>query len=135
MKINAYACSWPNGPCPDHETIINSISRGAAKTVFWRSVREAYQDVPFTALRVRKVGDPVTTEGFLRNARYRGIPDARCGDRVKAEGWWGRIVGHNDSANLDILFEEGPCAGQVLNVHPAGVEGWHDRVAAAMGEN
>lgn len=134
MKVRAYACSVPI--LGDHEEIVNGESASKVRYRYLLDVREAYQELTFKHIRVRLVGPPVTTERFLHNAKYRGIPGVRCGDRVTMRGGkeHGIVVGHNSSANLDILFEDGPHAGQVMNVHPAGVDGWHDRVARAMGE-
>jgi hypothetical protein len=37
---------------------------------------------------------------------------------VEMDGQKGVITGHNDSANLNVLFTEGKYKGQVLNCHP-----------------
>lgn len=80
---------------------------------------DAWPDVPFTAMRARKIGAPVTSEAFARVARYRGLPHVRCGDRVRVGTDYGTIVGHNDSANFNVLFDAGSKYGaHVLNVHP-----------------
>lgn len=133
MRVRAYACSIPK--CGDHETIVNAESPSKARYRFMLDVGDAFADgLRFQDVLVRSAGAPVTTERFLHNAKYRGIPDARCGDRVTVGGDHGIIVGHNDSANLDVLFEDGPYSGQVLNVHPGTVDGWRERVAIAMVE-
>ena len=61
----------------------------------------------FACFEVRLVGGPLwpTTDAFRENARYRGIPFAYCGMRVEVAGKPGVIVGHNSSANLDVLFD------------------------------
>lgn len=47
------------------------------------------------------------------------MPDVRCGQRVRVGDAEGTIVGHNDSANFDVLFDAGSRYGaNVLNVHP-----------------
>lgn len=101
----------------DWAVIINAHSRGQAKAHFWQ---ENSSDVPFTAIRARKLGAPQTPESFLHTARYRGLPDARCGQRVRVGDATGVIVGSNCSANFDVLFDtDSPRhAGLRLNVHP-----------------
>ncbi len=69
-------------------------------------------------LKVRCLGGPETSEEFIKNAEYRQIPFAHCGMAVKVGGMLGHIVGHNSSANLDVLFAEGKYRGMVLNCHP-----------------
>jgi hypothetical protein len=108
----------------DWHTIINARNKGKAKYKYWLDVKDVWADVPFTAVRVRKIGKPVTTEGFERTARYRGMPDAKCGQRVRVGSATGVIVGSNSSANFDILFDNDSerYPGLRLNVHPADIE-------------
>jgi hypothetical protein len=103
---------------------INARSAGKAKAEYWRDVREPWPDVPFTAIRARKIGRPESTEQFIRMAKYRGLPDVRCGQRVKVGNSCGVIVGHNSSANFDVLFDEDSprFPNRRLNVHPADCE-------------
>jgi hypothetical protein len=49
------------------------------------------------------------------------MPDVRCGQRVRVGKHVGVIVGHNSSANFNVLFGEGEYKGKTLNVHPAEV--------------
>lgn len=103
---------------------INAASAGEAKAEYHRMVTESWPDIPFTALRVRKLGAPVTSERFIANAIYRGMPDLRCGQRVKVEsGGVGTVVGHNSSANLDVRFDDDSPAypSLTLNCHPDSV--------------
>lgn len=119
--VFAFACSvtW----APDWGvSIINSTSAGKAKAAHFRSVHEAWEGTKFTEIRARKIGPAHTSECFIENAKYRGMPDVRCGQRVKVGEETGLIVGHNSSANFDVLFESGAYAGETLNVHPASVE-------------
>jgi hypothetical protein len=104
----------------DWKSIINAHTRGQAKGQYFRSVNDCW-DVPFTSIRCRKIGAPVTSEGFERNAIYRGWEGVKCGARVKCGDATGVLVGHNSSANFDVLFDlDSPkYAGQKLNVHPA----------------
>jgi hypothetical protein len=102
------------------KAIINAHHKGQAKGQFYRRVTE-YYEVAFTSICCRKIGAPVTTEQFERNAIYRGWQGVKCGARVKCGDATGAIVGHNSSANFDVLFDlDSPrYAGQRLNVHPA----------------
>ena len=100
------------------QQIINARTPGQAKVEYWRDVRDAWPDVPYTAIRCRKVGPAQTSEDFARVAQNRGLPQARCGMRVDAGGRLGTIVGHNSSANFDVLFDD---AKYPLSVHPHGL--------------
>lgn len=108
----------------DNETIINARSPGQAKREFFLDLDGCLPDLKFTDLRCRVHGAPYTSQDFTRNAVYRGMPALRCGDRVRVGDAIGVVVGHNASANLDVLFnDESPkYAGLRLNVHPSGVE-------------
>lgn len=119
--IFAFACrtSW----APEWgETIYNRATAGQAKLEHFYQVRDAWPETKFTDMRARKVGGPHTSEQFLWNAKYRGMPDVRCGQRVRTNGSEGAIVGHNGSANFDVLFDNGKYAGLTLNVHPSEIE-------------
>ena len=116
----------------DWTKIVNARTSGQAKRDYHLDVRDAWPDVPYTAMRCRKIGAPHTSERFKANAKYRGMPDVRCGQRVKVGEARGVIVGHNESANFDVLFDaDSPkYAGLKLNCHPSGVEldGQNDEV-------
>lgn len=123
--VYAFACSVIGAPA-DRYTVINHRTRSKARYEFLLDVRDCYQDLTFADIDVRKLGPAHTSEAFKRNALYRGIPHARCGMRVEVvsggERALGTIVGHNDSANLDILFDEDSrFKGATLNVHPCEV--------------
>ena len=107
----------------DWGRVINALSRGAAKAQYHRHLTDAWPDIPYTALRSRKVGAPVSSDRFISNAKYRGMPCVRCGDRVKVGVASGTIVGHNDSANFNVLFDKDSkkYAGLTLNCHPNDV--------------
>lgn len=113
MNLYSFACSLDG----IHETLVNHISRGKAKSRF---LLELDMDgIKFTDIKCRKIGLPATTEQFISNAEYRNIPFARCGMMVEVDGEKGWIVGHNSSANLNILFDKSSKYGeQVLNCHP-----------------
>lgn len=112
--------------CPaffaDFERIVNARNRGAAIYEYMLDVRDCWPDVKFTDFRARKLGPAQTSEAFRRTATYRGMPNVRCGQRVMVDGAAGVIVGHNDSANFDVLFDDDSYfKGARLNVHPSEI--------------
>jgi hypothetical protein len=113
---------WVKGT--DWHQVVNERTPGRAKLLYYRSVVDAWPDVPYTAMRVRKLGLAQSTAKATRVADYRNRPDLKCGVRVKAEGGTGRIVDGNDSANFDVLFDDDSPrhAGMRLNCHPAYIE-------------
>lgn len=103
----------------DGVSVINAPSRGLAKAEAFASIRDVRDDIGFTDVSARKVGPPVSSQAFLRTVAYRGIPHVRCGDQVTVGEDVGVIVGHNDSANLEVIFYRGGVLkGPSLNVHP-----------------
>lgn len=110
----------------DWTKIINAQTAGKAKYQYWQDVTDAWPDVPITAMRARKFGDgsPYTSVEFERNAKYRGLPGVKCGQRVRVGSDEGTVVGHNLSANFDVLFDDDSpkYSGQLLNVHPQEIE-------------
>lgn len=108
----------------DWQTIINARSAGKAKTSYWNDVRESWPSIPFTAVRCRKLGAPYSSNRFIDNAQYRGMPAVRCGQRVRVGKALGFIVGHNGSANFDVLFDDDApeYRGLTLNVHPSEIQ-------------
>lgn len=121
QTVSAFAC-WHKSRDESTATTINALTAGKARYQFWLDIREPCPDVKLTDLRVRKVGAAHSSEQFIRNAKYRGMPDVRCGHRVRTNGCDGIIVGHNSSANFNVLFDSGRYAGQTLNVHPSEIE-------------
>jgi len=107
----------------DHETLVNARTAGQAKQEYIRILDDCFPALTFTDLRCRVVGKPHTSEAFQRNAQYRGMPQVQCGARVKVGDSCGTIVGHNSSANFDVLFDEDApkYAGMRLNVHPNSI--------------
>lgn len=103
---------------------VNARSKGKAKSDYWRDVLDAFPDLPYTFIRCRKIGSPQTSREFIRNAEYRGLPDLKCGQRVKVGEDFGVVVGHNCSANFDVLFDpDSPkYPNLTLNVHPNSLE-------------
>lgn len=111
--------SWSVGSTwfPEHVEIVVARSRGAAKYRLWTRMQDAWSELPFTSMRATAVGGFHESDRFRSFAEYRGIPFARVGMRVRSDdGKEGVIVGHNDSANLDVIFDGGD---MVLNCHPA----------------
>jgi hypothetical protein len=120
--LRAYACRLRGS---EHETIYHDRSPGKAKRRFF--VDLDMQCIEYTDIRVRVAGEPQTTDGIRRTAEYRGVPFVRAGMRVQVDGDWGVIVGHNDSANWDVLFDDDSrYKGQVLNCHPMWEIAYYD---------
>lgn len=122
-QVFAFACrvSW----APEWgESIYNRQTAGQAKYEHYLSVHESWENTQFTDIRVRKVGAPHSSERFIENAKYRGMPGVRCGQRVNVRGvGLGTIVGHNSSANFDVLFDrDARHPGMTLNCHPMEIE-------------
>lgn len=103
----------------DRRSTVNSTTLGKAKAELLKDIQDCWPATKFTDVVGRKAGPPHTSAGFLRTAKYRGLPDLRCGHQVSVNGRKGFVVGHNDSANFDVLFDEGDWKGCVLNCHPA----------------
>ena len=118
---------------PDFCRMINHRSAGKAKAEFLSELNDPWPDYRYTDLRAQKLGPARTSEDFKRNARYRGVPDVECGQPVKVGNGRGVIVGHNSSANFDVLFDDDSpeFAGLTLNCHPGTVE-YIDQQAAGQ---
>lgn len=107
----------------DWTRIVNARTSGQAKSDYHRDLSDPWPDIPFTALRCRKIGAPHTSKQFVRNAEYRGLPNVKCGQRVKVGNEFGVIVGHNSSANFNVMFDnDSKYRGKTLNRHPGGIE-------------
>lgn len=114
-SLRAFECTVAG---TDWATTVHHVSAGKAKAQYFRHVREAWQDTPYTAIRCRVLGAPRDSEAFRHTATSRGLPDAHIGQRVRvgdSEGW---IVDRNDSANFNVLFYTGRYTGGTLNCHP-----------------
>jgi hypothetical protein len=72
--IFAFECWIPNAPWGDVREVVNERSLGRAKAQYWHRVRDAWPEMPFTAVRGRKVGAPRSSPEFLLGVQYRGIP-------------------------------------------------------------
>jgi hypothetical protein len=113
---------WVKGK-PEWKRTVNARSRGKAKSAYHRDLSESW-DIDYRLIRCRSLGKPQTSEAFKANALYRGMPGIECGQRVKVGDSLGVIVGHNASANFNVLFDDNApfYPGLTLNVHPHGME-------------
>ena len=108
----------------DWQRTINHLTAGKARYEYLLDLRDAWPDATFADITVRKIGPAHTSEAFRRTAAYRGMPDLKCDTRVEvcsgSQRAMGVIVGHNDSANFDVLFyEDTYFKGGIGNVHPS----------------
>lgn len=99
-------------------TVVHAMTAGKAKYLYLLDIRDCYEGISFKHLTCRSLGAPRTDDGFLKTAKYRGVPFARIGMRVEVEGSSGLIVGKNSSANFDVLFTDGKHKGGRYNCHP-----------------
>lgn len=119
LEVFAFSCRIVGSA---YETIINTTTRGKAKAAFMLDIHDIWPNLRYTDIRARKIGPPHTSKAFKRNAAYRGLPDVCCGQRVQVGQNQGVIVGHNESANFNILFDPASKFGHiVLNVHPGDI--------------
>ena len=110
-ELRCYECSLDK----KHWVKFNATSQGQAKMDFYHYLDG---DFDYLLIKCRVVGNVHTSEAFIRNAIYRKIEFAYCGMVVEMDGNKGVITGHNDSANLNVLFTEGKYKGQLHNCHP-----------------
>ena len=116
--IAAFEC---NVVGTDWQCVVNARTAGQAKAVYWRDVHESWESVPFTAVRVRRLGAPQDTDRLRHVARYRGV-NFRAGDRVNCGGALGYIVDGDSGACFTVLFDEdSPYKGGRLVVHPSDI--------------
>lgn len=99
--LRSYKCSLRGR---NHWTQFNARSIGQAKIAFYHYLDG---DFDYLDIRCRVDGEVYTSDDFIRNAEYRNIPLVRCGMVIDVNGRRGIIVGHNSSANLDVLFDDG----------------------------
>jgi hypothetical protein len=131
-RVFAFACRIKGS---EHESIINHTTASKARRQYHLLISDPCPDVRYIDIRARKVGSPHTNAQFTRTAAYRGLPQLRCGQRVSVGGVLGTVVGHNSSANFDVLFDAGTqYAGLTLNVHPSGLTLIEDSHAASQKE-
>jgi hypothetical protein len=108
----------------DWSDVINARNEKQARAYYHARVSDVWPHIKLKDVSAHKIGAPYTSEGFERNAKYRGLPHAKCGMRVRVGNAEGVIVGHNSSANFDILFDDDSplYPGERLNVHPHELE-------------
>lgn len=105
----------------DWHRVVNARTAGQAKSVYWRDVRESWESVPFTAVRVRRLGTPQDTETLRHVAQYRGV-SFKAGDRVNCGGALGYVVDGGSGACFTVLFDEDSLyKGGRLVVHPSDI--------------
>lgn len=123
--VFAFACRV-RGMFDGHETIVNARTAGRAKYEFWCNVEDAWPGLPFTLIRVRKVGAPVTTASHEHTCEHRHRPDLAAGARVRfaRDGRTGTVVGSDSSANFRVLVdgERVPCHVHPVDLLPARAE-------------
>lgn len=110
----------------DWRRTINHLTAGKARYEYLRDLLDCWPDATFADITVRKVGSAHTSEAHKRTASYRGRPELTAGRRVEvcsgSQRALGVIVGHNDSANFDVLFDEDTYfKGGIGNVHPSEI--------------
>lgn len=116
ITLRAYSCRVDGY---DHETIVNAPNAGKARYGYWLDVRDAVPDLPFTAIRVRSLGDPVTSERLRRTGAYRNLP-LLAGARVEVRGMGPATVADGGgSANFFVWFDD----GRTGYVHPCDLVG------------
>jgi hypothetical protein len=108
---------------PEWGMIINASTAAKAKHEYHTHLLDAWPDIPWTALRCRKLGAPHTSERFIQNAAYRARGSAKCGSRVNVGGNTGTIVGHDCNCNFEVEFyADSKYKGARLSVHPSEME-------------
>lgn len=110
----------------DWQRTINHLTAGKARYEYLLDLRDSWPDATFADITVRKVGPAHTSEAHKRTAAYRGRPELTAGRRVEvcsgSQCAKGVIVGHNDSANFEVLFDEDTYfKGGIGNVHPSEI--------------
>lgn len=123
-EVFAWECNVRGGK--GWQRTINHVTAGKARYEYLLDLRDAWPDATFADITVRKIGPAHTSEAFKRTATYRGMPALTCGQRVEvcsgSHRALGVIVGHNDSANFDVLFDEDTYfKGGIGNVHPSEI--------------
>lgn len=113
MQLRAYSCTVVG---TEWNTVIHALSAPKAKYLYWRHVVDAWPDVPFTAIRVRTLGLPRTTEQFRHTAEYRKAW-FRLGDKVKVGQSLGFVADSDDSANFVVHCTEGEWANRIIHAH------------------
>lgn len=110
--------SWECSLDREHWETINALSKGKAKSRYLQINDYDWAEYTDVYCRQSRSTYPYTSDAFKKNAVCREIEFAYCGMRVCVDGEFGVIVGHNHSANLDVMFTDGKYKGQTMNCHP-----------------
>jgi hypothetical protein len=117
MRVKSYKV-WIEKRDDINYSILNGISEGYVKSKFYKNLKD-FLKIKFTDVRVKLLGAPYSSEGFLKNAKYRNLPNLRCGDLVDVNGNLGYVIGYGSSALIEIIFEKYQNKKNVtLFVHP-----------------
>lgn len=96
---------------------IYALTRSKARYLYWQDVVEAWDEVKLTDVTARAV--PIYASQGVRDVfKSRGIPEAFIGMTVHVNGQEGLIVGVNNSANLNVMFNAGTKQESIGNCHP-----------------
>lgn len=121
-------------PYPGHPHQVTATTAGKAKYQVYLDVAELFDNFESfiqNVESVRKVGktahlDARAAKNFYRVCEARGVPFARIGMDVNVAGRNGTIVEANESANFNVLFED----GTIGNCHPC----WNITYFSTTGE-
>lgn len=129
-KMFVFECSityasWFGDDTSTHKEDIKAETASKARYKFYKGMDadEPYKDY-FRYIKVRKLYecdanyvddvDNRIIEGIKRTAEYRQVPFVAYGMKVKVRDKFGKIVGHNSSANFNVDFGN----GVPMNCHP-----------------
>lgn len=109
-------------PYPGHPRPVTAATAGRAKYLAYLDIADLFNGFGHflqNVASVRKVGSVVrrdvhAVKDFDRVCAARGVPFARVGMSVSVAGRQGTIVEANESANFNVLFED----GTIGNCHP-----------------
>lgn len=121
-RLRAYAVRTKGYYEHGIETIVYAFTAGQAKALHFREIADL--GIPFIHVSARVAGDAAAEpQGFRDCATYRGFPWVKIGQRVHVSRYWGHIVGHNSSANWNVLVDG---RNLVLNRHPRSEIAYYD---------
>jgi len=115
--IRAFECGVTG---TEWRATVHATTRGKAKLVYFRDVKDAWQEVKFTDIRCRFLGSPRNTPQFEHTKAYRNVA-FNIGDQVSVGGSVGFIVDRTNSANFAVEFTEGRYKGCRLSCHPVEI--------------
>ncbi len=96
---------------------VYALTRSKARYLYWQDVVEAWDGVKLTDVTAR--GVPIYASHDVRTVfEARRIPEAFIGMTIHVYGKEGLIVGVNNSANLDVMFNAGTKQESIGNCHP-----------------